>query len=29
MWFAFFMAILFARHGLVFSHRDGKLTRLI
>jgi membrane-associated phospholipid phosphatase len=29
MWFAFFMAILFARHGLVFSHRDGKLTRLV
>jgi membrane-associated phospholipid phosphatase len=29
MWFAFFVAILFARHGLVFSHKDGKLSRLI
>lgn len=29
MWFAFFMAIIFARHGLVFSHKDGKLSRLI
>jgi membrane-associated phospholipid phosphatase len=29
MWFAFFAAVLFARHGLVFSHRDGKLSRLI
>ena len=29
MWFAFFVAVLFARHGLVFSHKDGKLSRLI
>jgi membrane-associated phospholipid phosphatase len=29
MWFAFFMAVLFARHGLVFSHKDGTLSRLI
>ena len=29
MWFAFLMAILFARHGLIFSHRDGKLAKLI
>ena len=29
MWFAFLMAILFARHGLVFSHKDGKLAKLI
>lgn len=29
MWFAFCMAVLFARHGLVFSHKDGKLSRLI
>jgi len=29
MWFAFFLAVLFARHGLVFSHKDGKLARLI
>ena len=28
MWFAFLVAILFARHGLIFSHRDGKLARL-
>ena len=28
MWFAFFVAILFARHGLVFSHRAGRLTKL-
>lgn len=28
MWFAFFTAVLFARHGLVFAHRDGKLTKL-
>jgi membrane-associated phospholipid phosphatase len=28
MWFAFFVAIMFARHGLIFSHKDGKLTRL-
>jgi membrane-associated phospholipid phosphatase len=29
MWFAFLMAVLFARHGLVFSHKDGKLSKLI
>jgi membrane-associated phospholipid phosphatase len=29
MWFAFFMAIVFARHGLVFSHANGKLARLV
>ncbi|UVC08433.1 phosphatase PAP2 family protein [Rhizobium sp. TH2] len=29
MWFAFLMAVLFARHGLVFSHKDGKLAKLI
>lgn len=29
MWFAFFVAILFARHGIIFSHKDGKLVRLI
>lgn len=29
MWFAFFMAVIFARHGIVFSHKDGKLSRLI
>jgi membrane-associated phospholipid phosphatase len=29
MWFAFLVAVLFARHGIVFSHKDGKLTRLI
>lgn len=29
MWFAFFMAIIFARHGIIFSHKDGKLVRLI
>jgi undecaprenyl-diphosphatase len=29
MWFAFFMAIVFARHGIVFSHRQGKLARLV
>ncbi|CAN7640049.1 phosphatase PAP2 family protein [Rhizobium sp. LjRoot254] len=29
MWFAFLMAIVFARHGLVFSHKDGKLAKLI
>jgi membrane-associated phospholipid phosphatase len=28
MWFAFFMAIVFARHGIVFSHKDGRLARL-
>lgn len=28
MWFAFFVAILFARHGLVFAHTDGRLTKL-
>lgn len=28
MWFAFLMAILFARHGLVFSHKGGKLAKL-
>jgi membrane-associated phospholipid phosphatase len=28
MWFAFFMAILFARHGLVFAHTNGRLTKL-
>lgn len=28
MWFAFFTAILFARHGLVFAHAEGKLTKL-
>lgn len=28
MWFAFLMAVLFARHGLVFSHKDGRLARL-
>jgi undecaprenyl-diphosphatase len=27
MWFAFFLAIMFARHGLVFSHAEGKLSR--
>ena len=29
MWFAFMMAIVFARCGIVFSHKDGKLARLI
>jgi len=29
MWFAFLVAVLFARHGIVFSHKDGKLARLI
>jgi membrane-associated phospholipid phosphatase len=29
MWFAFFAAVLYARHGLVFSHKDGRLSRLI
>jgi len=29
MWFAFLMAVLFARHGLIFSHKDGKLAKLI
>jgi undecaprenyl-diphosphatase len=29
VWFAFLVAILFARHGLVFSHKDGKLAKLI
>ena len=29
MWFAFFLAITFARHGIVFSHKDGKLARLV
>jgi membrane-associated phospholipid phosphatase len=29
MWFAFFTAILFSRYGLVFSHANGKLSRLI
>ena len=29
MWFAFCTAVLFARHGLVFSHKDGRLSRLI
>lgn len=28
MWFAFFMAIVFARHGLVFFHTEGRLSRL-
>lgn len=28
MWFAFMMAIVFSRHGMVFSHKDGKLARL-
>jgi membrane-associated phospholipid phosphatase len=28
MWFAFLVAVLFARHGIVFSHTDGKLARL-
>jgi len=28
VWFAFFMAIIFARHGIVFSHKDGKLAKL-
>lgn len=27
IWFAFFMAVIFARHGLLFSH-GGRLTRL-
>jgi membrane-associated phospholipid phosphatase len=27
-WFAFLMAVMFARHGLVFSHKDGKLAKL-
>ena len=29
MWFAFLMAVIFARHGLVFSHSDGKLAKLV
>ncbi|MDB5551526.1 MAG: phosphatidic acid phosphatase protein [Rhizobium sp.] len=29
MWFAFLMAVLFARHGLIFSHSNGKLAKLI
>ena len=29
MWFAFFMAVIFARHGIVFSHKDGKLAKLL
>lgn len=29
MWFAFFLAVIFARHGIVFSHRDGKLAKLV
>lgn len=29
VWFAFFMAVIFARHGIVFSHKDGKLAKLI
>ncbi|MBX9459135.1 MAG: phosphatase PAP2 family protein [Rhizobium sp.] len=28
MWFAFFMAVVFARHGLVFRHDEGRLTKL-
>lgn len=28
MWFAFLMAVIYARHGLVFSHKDGKLAKL-
>lgn len=29
MWFAFLIAVIFARHGIIFSHRDGRLARLI
>lgn len=29
VWFAFFMAVVFARHGIVFSHKDGKLAKLM
>lgn len=29
VWFAFFMAVVFARHGIVFSHKDGKLAKLL
>ena len=29
MWFAFFLAVIFARHGIVFSHKDGKLAKLV
>jgi membrane-associated phospholipid phosphatase len=29
MWFAFFLAVVFARHGIVFSHKDGKLAKLV
>lgn len=28
MWFAFFLAVVYARHGIVFSHSNGKLTKL-
>jgi len=28
-WMAFLMAIVFSRYGLVFSHKDGKLAKLI
>jgi membrane-associated phospholipid phosphatase len=28
-WFAFLMAIVFSRYGLVFSHKDGKLAKLL
>jgi membrane-associated phospholipid phosphatase len=29
MWFAFMMAVIYARFGMVFSHKDGRLARLI
>ncbi|MGV3549141.1 phosphatase PAP2 family protein [Rhizobium sp.] len=28
VWFAFLMAVLFARHGIVFTHKDGRLAKL-